>query len=55
MIPDGYVLPLVEGDLMVDLPQGILFVRLIEASLSCCFDVHASKDWRHGLPAMSGR
>ena len=36
MIPDGYVLPLVDGDLMVDLPQGILFVRLIEASLPLC-------------------
>lgn len=32
MIPDGYVMPLVDGDLMIDLPQGILFVRLIEAS-----------------------
>jgi hypothetical protein len=30
MIPDGYVMPLVDGDLMIDLPQGILFVRLIE-------------------------
>jgi hypothetical protein len=40
MIPDGYVLPLVDGDLMIDLPQGILFVRLIEASPSHHSDVH---------------
>jgi hypothetical protein len=40
MIPDGYVMPLVDGDLMIDLPQGILFVRLIEASLLKHSDAH---------------